>query len=166
MGDEDVSDPKKAKVEGEVESGPEKTETTEPEEVIPEYYNCQIEHQNSGFLITYGIVAPYKMVVRVTLTSLMLRDDNDRKVKKEEETTRRAAAEAMVKKEAVRPAVRANSSTEEVKDEPKPEPEEEIQDGFAPLMPDEDDTANFKFGPYDEKMNLEECEIIEKEEGP
>jgi len=164
--DEDVSDPKKAKVEGEVESGREKTETTEPEEVIPEYYNCQIEHQNSGFLITYGIVAPYKMVVRVTLTSLLLRDDNDRKVKKEEETTRRAAAEAMVKKEAVRPAVRANSSTEEVKDEPEPEPEEEIQDGFAPLMPDEDDAANFKFGPYDEKMNLEECEIIEKEEGP
>merc|ERR1711976_431452 len=37
---------------------------------------------------------------------------------------------------------------------------------FAPLMPDEDDIANFKFGPYDETMTLEESEIIEKEEGP
>ena len=72
---------KKAKIDD--EQPEEKSETKEPEETIPEYYTCQLEHQNSGFLITYGIVAPYKMVVRVRLTSLLLRDDNDRKLKKE-----------------------------------------------------------------------------------
>ena len=151
-------DAKKAKIEG--ENPEEKPE--EPQETIPEYYMCQVEHQNSGFLVTYGIVAPYKMVVRVTLTSLLLRDDNDRKLKKEAEEK----LKAQVKKEVVRSAVRANSTEEEKKEEGKEEEEPIELNNFAPLMPDEDDIANFKFGPYDETMNLEECEIIEKEEGP
>merc|ERR1712178_244200 len=50
---------------------------------IPDYYNVNIEHQNSGYLITYGIVAPHKMVVRVTLTSTLLRKDI--KAKEEED---------------------------------------------------------------------------------
>merc|ERR1712050_4309 len=44
-----ASDAKKAKTEDGEESKP-----AEETETIPEYYSCQIEHQNSGFLITYG----------------------------------------------------------------------------------------------------------------
>lgn len=83
---------------------------------------------------------------------------------------------AQVKKEVVRTAVRQPSkSGDDQKDvddgdknveEVSPEENNEIGNNFAPLMPDEDDIANFKYGPYDEKMNLEECEIVEREEGP
>ena len=55
---------------GEKEEGAEeaKEEAAEekPARVAPDYYNVQLEHQNSGYLVTYGIVAPHKMVVRVT----------------------------------------------------------------------------------------------------
>merc|ERR1711972_543122 len=51
---------------------------------IPDYYNVNIEHQNSGYLITYGIVAPHKMVVRVTLTSTLLRKDIKQKEEDEQ----------------------------------------------------------------------------------
>ena len=40
---------------------------------IPFYYQTKSEPSNSGFLVHYGIEAPEKMIVRVTLTSQCLR---------------------------------------------------------------------------------------------
>merc|ERR1712066_303536 len=52
------------------------------------------------------------------------------------------------------------------KEESKVEVKKEVSSGFEPILPDDDDKKDFKYGPYNPKMTLEECEVMEREEGP
>ena len=76
-----------------------KIDTTEPKEprADPDYYQIQMEPTNSGYLVTYGIIAPAKMVVRVTLTSNVLRQDLS--LKKREKAEKKAELERIANKD-------------------------------------------------------------------
>merc|ERR1712110_13250 len=56
-------------------TGPTAQEPLKPKRDDPDYFSISKEPQNSGFLITYGIVQPNKMIIRVTITSTLLRND-------------------------------------------------------------------------------------------
>lgn len=122
----------------------------------PEYYVAAAEHANSGLLITYGIKSPRKMVVRVTLTSAFLKEDAVAQRKEKENKSKDE------------PAVKKSKGENGEATEEKAEEKDNVTGGWAAvkLMPTEEDKANFKFGPYNATMSLEDCEIIEKEEGP
>jgi hypothetical protein len=97
---------------------PEAADAVEIDIPIPDYYNVNIEHQNSGYLITYGIVAPHKMVVRVTLTSTLLRKDVKTKEEEEQKKHEKAIADQKAAYDAAEAAKKAKELADQVASEP------------------------------------------------
>ena len=180
----------------------------------PEYYTISKEPQNSGFLITYGVVQPNKMIIRVTITSTLLRNDVTERKSAEAEAEGQPIAKR-IKEEApqdpnehqkmqAQAEEKENKADEEKKDgevegedkkageeaegeEKKDENTEAAsaeaskpaEDGWqsmsggwqamekeAPKFPTEEEMKQFNFGPYSKTMTMEDCEIMEKEQGP
>jgi len=217
----------------------------------PEYYQVKQETHNSGFLITYGIIPPTKMIVRVTVTSTLLRNDiNQHKNEEQENISQVVKIEAedpevqvVAEEKPVEESNKMNESVE-VKDDEETNTNTEVSENQAqddgqneqshqpdtqdnswgPMVaepnqsnqwkpqaqmqgssmpgngppgvppshmngqnqmgpgpswgewnqksfpeervPTEEEAKAFKFGPYSRNMLLEECQLMEEEEGP